>query len=151
AGAQRVAWVVVPDASEDPENAHLPLPLGQYTVVFTTAEPLSGKLTHAEAFGPPTVQAVTLTQPANSNQVAVQAQYVTGDPGDTTIDFYVTTDARGTSGTLLKSVTLKDTDPARGTAQTTVDLTDLTWKQPYYVFARISDKTTDLSGKTTKR
>src|SRR5262249_51424323 len=77
--------------------------------------------------------------------------YVTADPGATTLDFYVTTDPKGTSGTLRKSVTLKDTDPTRGTAQTTVDLTDLTWKQPYYVFARISDVAKDLSGKTAKR
>jgi hypothetical protein len=151
AGAQRVAWVIGPDASNNPGNALLPLPVGQYTVDFVTAEMLTGKLTHAETFAPPSLTNVTLKQPPNSNQVEIDASYVTADPAATTVDLYYTTDPKGGSGNLIKSIPLDATAPNRGTVSTSWDITKLTWNQPYYVFARISDVAIDDRGNTTKR
>src|SRR5262249_29864694 len=103
-GERRFAFVLGPDTRNDPSNSVNPLPTGQYTVDITTAEMTTGRLTHAETYAPPQVRAVTLTQPANSNKVTVQASYATGDPVSTSIDFYYTTDAAGGSGTFLQSV-----------------------------------------------
>jgi hypothetical protein len=151
AGGQRISWVVGPDTSKNPGNAFLPLPTGQYTVDFVTAETLNGKLTHAEAFAPPTVTGVTLKQPPNSNQVEIDTAYMAADPAATRVDLYYTTNPAGGTGTFIKSIPLDATSPNIGTVSTTWDITDLVWNQPYYVIARISDEAKDFNGNTTMR
>lgn len=147
-GDRRFAFIIGPDTSV---NALAPLPTGKYTVDVVTAEKTTGRLTHAEAFAPPEIKAVTVAQPTDSNLVTIQASYVTADPDKTTIDLYYTIDPAGGSGTFIKSIPLTDKIHQSGAIKTTWDITNLPWKQNLYVFARASDVAKDLSGNTGKR
>jgi hypothetical protein len=147
-GANRYAWAIAPDASQNPDNAFLPIPVGKYhidilaaepgSLAFTTGQAPHTKLTVGLSYPPPQITKVTLSQAAYTNNVTVQVGYKTALPSQTTIDLFYTTDPGGTTGTKFASVPVTTGDKF-GTVTVPWDITDLTWKQNYHVFARISD------------